>query len=192
MSIIYLTGMPATGKSSVTSIIAQRSRDIKIVRYSEVLREYLKKIDGIDYTIQDLREKSSQIVFPEHIISLDDLVVQQIEESAANHVILESHAVTIEKYGYRATPFSEDTLKRLHPDLILVLYDKPANLQCRILSDAQGRQLQDTDTIAYGQSLQASLALQYSVLLGTEICFLDGSKGPDYIAQWILGKLHCS
>lgn len=192
MSIIYLTGMPATGKSSVTRIIARRSRDIKIVRYSEALREYLKKIDGIDYTIQDLREKSSHIVFPEHIVSLDDLVVQQIEESATNHVILESHAVTIEKYGYRATPFSEDTLKRLHPDLILVLYDKPVNLQYRILSDAQGRQLQDTDAIAYGQSLQASLALHYSVLLGSEICFLDVGKGPDYIAQWIMDKLHCS
>ncbi len=192
MSIIYLTGMPATGKSSVTSIIAQRSRDIEIVRYSDVLKEYLKKTDGIDYTIQDLREKSSHIVFPAHIASLDDLVVQQIKESAANHVILESHAVTVEKYGYRATPFSEDTLKRLHPDLILVLYDKPVSLQYRILSDAQGRQPQDADAIAYGQSLQASLALQYSVLLGAEICFLDVSKGPDYIAQWILDKIHYS
>lgn len=190
MSIVYLTGMPSTGKSSVTSRIAMLAPDIEIICYSDVLKRYLKQIKRVDYTTQELREKSSHIIFPSHITSLDTLVAQQIEESTAAHIILESHAITVEDYGYRATPFSIKTLNRIRPDLIIVLYDKPQQIQSRILQDAQGRPLRDVEDIAYGQFLQASLALQYGVLRGAEIHFLNGCQDADSIAKWLLDKIN--
>ena len=189
MSTLYLTGMPGVGKTTVTKAIEKIDSRIEVIRYSSVLKSYLKDAHNHEYTTAQLREKSSTIISVEDVNKIDKEVVQMVKRSNAKHVILESHAITVEEYGYRATPFSTGLLTELNLDSIVVLYANPTLLQIRINSEPTGRRKQTLYDLTYGQNLQSVLALQYSILLGAKISFIDTNHDVDYVARVILEKV---
>ena len=71
------------------------------------LSPIIKMYSNQEYTTQQLRDGSSKIISAEDIKCLDNHVVQMINRSKTEHIIFESHAITIEEFGYRATPFSK-------------------------------------------------------------------------------------
>ena len=189
MSIVYLTGIPGVGKTSVTQAIKSIDSRIEIIRYSDVLKSYYKTVYNQEYTTQQLREGSSKIISAEDIKCLDNHVVQMIKRSKAEHIIIESHAVTVEEFGYRATPFSKHILTATNPDSIVVLYADPVLLQQRISMNPQGRREQTINDIVYEQNIQAMLALAYSFFIGAKTYFIDTNNCVDYVAKLILEKV---
>ncbi len=100
--VIYLTGPPASGKSTLVAVLEERVQPLKAFVYSKVLADYLSQKSVNRYSQDNLREMSARVITPDDIEIVDtqllDFVADNINKS---HIVIDSHAVTKEKYGFR-------------------------------------------------------------------------------------------
>lgn len=189
MRLLYLTGAPASGKSTIANAISQIEPSIQIIRYSDEIKNFYAGSKRGQFTTQQLRAESSKIISHSDISNIDRYILEKIQTSAANYIVLESHAITAESYGFRATPFSVQMLGMIAPDLIVCLYSETDLIFERIKDNPQGRLLQSTENIQVGQLLQMSLALQYGILSNAEIHFINTQQESQVVAQQIVNML---
>ncbi len=71
---------------------------------------------------------------------VDRALLAFVEEHRGRRpILIDSHAVTKEAYGFRITPFSLEQFGRLSPDELWVLYAGPKETRRRIEENAGGR-----------------------------------------------------
>lgn len=189
MRLLYLTGAPASGKSTITNAISQIEPSIQIIRYSDEIKNFYTESKRGQFTTQQLRVESSKIISYSDISNIDQYILKKIQTSAADYIVLESHAITSESYGFRATPFSVQMLEMIAPKLIVCLYSETDLIFERIKDNPQGRLLQSAENIQVGQLLQMSLALQYGILSNAEIHFINTHQESQVVAQQLVNML---
>jgi len=173
MKVIYLTGVPASGKTTLLEHISKSySADFECIMYGSLLLDVLKEQN---LSMKNLRELSSQVITQEAVRTADRRLRERID-SAHKHIILESHVITSEKYGYRAIPFLPDQLKSFNIAHLITLYASASEIVQRVDRNADGRPRQSRDDIAFMQSLQGSVATQYAFQLGIPAYFLNTGK----------------
>jgi adenylate kinase len=63
-----------------------------------------------------MHQQSSSLITPEDIAAVDQKLLSFVQERRGRiNVIIDSHPVTKENYGFRVTTFSLDQLKALAP-----------------------------------------------------------------------------
>ncbi len=88
----------------------------------------------------DLRQQSSKVITPEDIEALDSALLKRVGElRSRTNVVIDTHAVTKDPYGFRVTPFSLQRFGELRPTKIVVLYTSPEVAISRIRADPGGR-----------------------------------------------------
>ncbi|MCU7872086.1 MAG: AAA family ATPase [Candidatus Thiodiazotropha sp. (ex Lucinoma borealis)] len=185
--VIYLTGAPATGKSTLCKDLIDRVQGIKAYSYSELLRDHInrntvKQVDEIG-----IRCQSGSIVTNKSVAEIDKWLVNEIQTKRVDHnIIIDSHAVTKEHYGFRITPYTPVQLSALDPDMIICLYAEPSVIAERILEDPAGRPLPSLFELSLHVELQSSLAAQYSFVLGKPIHLIDSSMEPDTVVDQLI------
>ena len=189
MKLLYLTGAPATGKSTITDAITQINPSIQIIRYSDEIKKFLAQSNRGEFTTLQLREASAKIVSYRDIANIDQYILSKIQDSTANYIVLESHALTVESYGFRATPFSIQMLQMMAPNLIVCLYSESDVIFERIKNNPHGRLMQNIESIQTGQFLQMSLALHYAILSNAEIHFVNSQQESKIIANQLVDLL---
>src|SRR4051794_15258897 len=105
--VIYLTGAPASGKSSLGHYLKENLyNDLLLFEYGAELTKYINKKNSKQFNQEDLRNKSSKIITPEDVQALDELLISIIKENRTRkHIVIDTHAVTKEDYGFRVTAF---------------------------------------------------------------------------------------
>jgi adenylate kinase len=187
--VIYLTGPPATGKSSLVEYIKNNSAGFEAFTYSEVLARYVGGQSNEQYSQRDMREMSANVITPETIEIVDGLLLDFVSaNSDRRHVIIDSHAVTKEEYGFRVTPFSTEKLESLRPTLIFVLYSEPSVVIDRIKNNPMGRPSVSEFEAGFHCALQANVALIYGLQLGIPVYFLDAAAPTEKLAQEIIRR----
>jgi len=112
------------------------------------------------------------------------------EARTRTHVVIDSHPVTKEAFGFRVTPYSLDDFALLSPTQIWVLYADPETTAARIGRDAQGRPMVTAAEAAMHTHLQASVAATYGMRLGTPVHLFDTSRlDPDEVAVILAARL---
>ena len=138
--VVYVTGAPAAGKSSTLRLLTEQVPDIFIWEYGARLTELLRGRSSEIKTQAEIRANSAKVVTPDDIAELDERLLAFVEQNRGRgSIIIDSHSVTKERYGYRITAFSLAQIQRLVPDEIWVLIASPAETRRRIESDAGGR-----------------------------------------------------
>lgn len=174
--VVLLTGAPGVGKSTLRGALAKRLSGLQAFDYGMLLLER-KKGHGITIPYSELREKSSAIVTPDDVGSVDDWVIGRVSElRQRSDVILDSHALTAEQYGLRAIPFSADQLRRLKLDAVLVLRCEPATLLKRVHDKPEGRRNITEDLMRELQILQEAVGISYAIACGCPIFIIDVSE----------------
>jgi adenylate kinase len=178
--LIYLTGSPASGKSSLSSQIQkERAGEVVVFEYGKELTKYLKE-KGVQLDNQtELRQKSSAVVTQDDINTLDARLLDFAQsQRSTRHVIIDSHAVTKEAYGFRILPFSIEQIKVLNPSKIVVLYAESEVIIKRISENNQGRPLISSFEADMHTFLQAAVAINYGMNLHVPVYYLDSSRSP--------------
>jgi adenylate kinase len=99
--VVLLTGAPGVGKSTFRTALAYRFPALQAFDYGKLLLER-KAAEGVKMEYRELREKSSSVITPTDVGSIDDWVIQRISELRQHSdVVLDSHALTAESYGLR-------------------------------------------------------------------------------------------
>jgi adenylate kinase len=188
--VIYLTGAPATGKTTLGSYLTANVQPLNVFYYSRLLTDYLMQKHAGSFSHEQLRRESAKLIERSDITAVDQLLVEQVREKRReSHVIIDSHAVTKEGYGYRVTPFTSEVLKQLQPTMICMLYTEPSVVVDRIGSGGEGRSSVSLFEAAFHSELQASVALFYALTLDIPIYILDGNLPVANLAVEIVKRL---
>lgn len=188
--VIYLTGAPATGKSTLVQALVNSVKPLAAISYSARLKDYIARRDQREVDTQELRARSSGVVTPDDIEVIDGLLIEEVQHLRQHaHVVIDSHPVTKEAYGFRITAFSVAKLQAVRPTMICMLYAEPEVVVERIQIDPQGRQGVSHAEAAFHTELQSSVAAIYGVLLGVPVYLFDSSKPVEEIAEAIILRL---
>lgn len=183
-TVIYVTGAPATGKSTLCRALAFNS-DFQLFCYSQRLRDHVNRETSGALDEADIRRESGKVITPRHVDEVDDLLQEEAElcRESGKHLLIDSHPVTREAYGFRVTPFKLERLLKLRPDTFICLYADPVVLTTRIEADAQGRPLPSKFELSVHVELQASVVSTYSVLTGRPCHLLNSDVDPALLMQ---------
>lgn len=191
MKKVYLTGVAASGKSTLLDAVSLIQDNIMVISYSEILKSHISKKIGSSILKNDLRRLSSEIVQPDDIEKVDSIMVNLIENNIKRkHIIVDSHATTIEDFGIRTTPFKKRDLKRLDFDILISLYAEPEQILERIYAKGDGRKSVSLKTIDISINIQNTILLHYGEVLEKSVYFLDSSKALDYQVKWLLDLIN--
>ena len=171
--VIYLTGAPATGKSTLTKALKAYIADIQIFEFGERLTARLSGSGQVSDQA-DLRSRSAGAITLDDVRAVDQEMIDFVATHRATRpVIIDSHAVTKESYGYRVTPYSLKEFEKLGPTQIWMLYTAPEVALRRIAANAQGRPQITEEEARFHTQLQASVAITYGMQLGTAVHFFE-------------------
>ncbi len=184
MGVVYVTGAPATGKSTLCKALTLSGSDIEMFCYSEQLRDHLCRHAGRELDESDIRQQSAKLVTAQLVEDVDRLLLKEATQarSSGKQLLIDSHPVTKEAYGFRVTPFKVDLLRALAIDTFVCLYADPGVLAQRIRGNAQGRPLPSKFELSMHVQLQAEVVAQYAVLSGRPCHLVDSSIAPDELA----------
>jgi adenylate kinase len=175
--VLYVTGAPATGKSTLLAGLLRERRDVVAFSYGEELTKLVQSRTGKTSFVQDeLRAQSANLITPEDVAATDRRLAAVLAENRGRaHVVMDSHAVTKEGYGFRCTPFDARALAELGITKIACLYADAVTVRGRILSASGGRPLPTPFESDAHVFFQASVAITYGILLGCAVHFIDAA-----------------
>jgi adenylate kinase len=190
--VIYLTGAPAAGKSTAAKLLVERVAPLEVFEFGERLTTYLAQKDRSAIIQEDLRRQSANLVTPEDVQAVDQLLLQFVANARTRtHVVIDSHPVTKEGFGFRVTPYALDDFAKLAPTQIWVLYADPETTMARIGRDAQGRPAITAAEAALHTHLQASVATTYGMRVGRPIHLFDTSHlSPEEVVTMLAKRLN--
>lgn len=171
---VYITGAPASGKSSTTAKLKERVPDLHVWEYGARLTAFLRTRGTVLNDQHELRSQSARIVTPSDIDALDRKLLEWVAENRSRgHVVIDSHPVTKEDYGFRVTAFSGDAFRRLGPDEIWLFYVAPEETCRRISKDAAGRPTITPEEARIHSAAQASVACTFGIAAGCPVYMFD-------------------
>lgn len=190
--LIYLTGSPGSGKSSVLNEIKKEFKfNVQIWGYGERLKSKLEERDGTLLSTNELRAESSNIVTPQDIIDLDNDMLDWVNDNRSNNVLfIDSHPITKEVYGYRATTFDVKMLSKLRIDEIWEVYCRPEVAYERIKLSPQGRTHLSVYDCEMHNNLQNIVAVNYAIQSSAPAYFFDNSGSLETTVSFCLKRLN--
>ena len=187
--VIYLTGAPAAGKSTLVSLLMESVQPLEGLSYSKLLSDYIAQ-QRSQVDLAQMRKQSASLITPEDIDTVDTQLIEYVcRRRQETHLIIDSHPVTKEAYGFRITAFSIEKLQALRPTMICMLYTEPSVVVERIQANAQGRSTINYFEAAFHSELQGSVAATYGIVLGIPVYLLDSSKPVAEVANTIITRL---
>jgi adenylate kinase len=177
--LVYLTGIPASGKTTVVGKVKAVMPTVAVLEYSVLIAEHLAKKHRREVTHEELRRSSSNLITRQDVLSVDSFLISYATKLRRERpVIVASHPVTREQYGFRAIPFSPSMLLRIAPTAVCMLICSSETVNRRVGRNAEGRPLLAKNQVATHASIQGAIAAIYGFSLGVPMFFLESEKGP--------------
>lgn len=171
--VILLTGAPSVGKSTLRRSLASQYPELVHFDYGELLRQK-KENEGKCLSYEQMRAQSAGLIHTNDVHSLDEYLIGKVAELRQKHdIIIDSHAVTREHFGFRAVPFSMEQLGRLNLDGVIALRCSAETMLSRMAIVPEGRQEVSAPLAVEHQVLQECVGMIYAVMSGCPIFILD-------------------
>lgn len=174
--VVLLTGAPATGKSTLASYVQDHIQPVRCFDYGELLLRDLLRNTNSRLSYRRMRKLSADLISHRDVQSLDNRLIREIRRFRNDYnIIIDSHAVTRESFGFRVTPFSAAQLGRLNLDAVVALHCDPRMLADRIKASPEGRRRVTTEQARHHQFLQQAVASTYAISCGCPLFILDNT-----------------
>jgi adenylate kinase len=190
--VVYLTGPPASGKTTLCKRLEAEVPRLAVFHYSSLLVAHIRssRPELSELTEDELRERSASIIQASDVETVDRQLIKTVRRiRKASHVIIDSHAVTKEPFGYRVTPFSGTQLRALQPTMIAMIYAEAGEIAQRISRASGGRPSVTVFQADFHTFLQAQIALAYGLQLGLPVYVFDATKSVEPAIEKLASKL---
>lgn len=188
--VVYLTGVPASGKSSLCSMLEERVPNTRVFRFGYELTELVKLRTNV--TQEELRSRTTHIVTPDDVALIDQKAVDYAREHrSTSNIIIDTHALTREPFGFRMTPLSHQRIVELAPDFFVTMTATPRAILSRVTRAAKGRPILSVAQLEMQAALQGTISSTYAILCGKPAFFFENENEGDLesIAQNMIGLL---
>lgn len=183
--VVLITGIAAVGKSTLSRQIGN-TQGFKAFEYGvELFNQAAQKHKKISHS--DTRSHSEFYVSDENIRNTDkalQLFIQKYRNEC--HVVIDSHAVSKEKYGFRSEPFALGELQKANFSRIVCLYCEPNIIVERTKNNPDGRPILTIKEAEFYQNFQSSVAITYSTILGVPLHFINTNVTPEDVEKMFL------
>jgi adenylate kinase len=185
MAVIYLTGAPATGKTTCGTMLARETGMTMFSYGAELTRRLADRVGSQE----ELRQRSAAVITAADVVALDQELVERTAAArvAGPGLVVDSHAVTKEHYGFRCIPYSPEHLSSLGFTAIVCLFVAAEEVARRISEEPLGRPLPTLAQLAMHDEMQRSLAITYAHRLGVPVHLVDASAEPAVVVTQIRG-----
>ncbi len=184
--VLMLTGAAGTGKSTLSKELQKRLHPLKRVDFGQLLLERKIRHGHPGLTYEDLRRDSARLVTSEDVRAVDQELIESLPSMRREgHILIDSHAVTQEQFGYRITHYSFEQLKSLALDAVIVTYCHPAELVARRQRDPGGRPRLNEFEAQHQMALQEAVAVNYAITCGCRCYVLNSAQPVESLAAEI-------
>jgi adenylate kinase len=164
---IVLTAVPGAGKSTIIKKIRELRGDIKTVNFGDIMFEVAKE----KFAITD-RDLMRSILTPDDYRLVQTLAAKKISEMRRD-IVVDTHCSILTPRGYYPG-LPEEVVKRLEPDVIVLLEYDPTEIAKRRAKDIgsserTGREVETGETIELQQQMNRSYAAAYATLAQSSV-----------------------
>lgn len=186
---IYLTGAPATGKSTLTLAMAAMGGSLAVLEYGALMTKHLAGTHP-NLIQETLRSGVANLISTADVHAVNHGLVEAVRDPGRTRcIVIDSHQVTAEEFGLQVIPFELEVLRSLELTEIWLAVASPETLDERLQSSRQGRRPQSAFLSALHQGMQASIAVHYACTLGIPLQVIEMNKSPQQLAESLLTKL---
>jgi adenylate kinase len=138
-AVFLLTGVPGVGKTTVSKKLGELIDPLEIISFGEVILN-ARADDQPRITHSELRRNPTSEATMRTIKNASELLVLRLHElRTRTNVIIDSHAVAKDRYGFRVTPDGISLLSRIGLRAIFVLHANHDEVRRRLKIDTKGR-----------------------------------------------------
>jgi adenylate kinase len=173
--IALLTGPPGIGKSSVARQLIDRNPDVvEVISFGQLLHLAVERRLATSINYAEFRSSAASVVtrsdFEEATI---ELAKNKTASDPSKWLVVDSHAVAREEFGWQANPDIPGTLQQYAYNVIILL-DAPSQVVLkRIRKRPGGRLIKTKRDVEILSALQRGIATYYSGTIGSPLWVID-------------------
>jgi adenylate kinase len=189
--IALLTGPPGVGKSSVARQLAGRNPDIVVATsFGQLLHRAVERRLATSILYSEFRSSAASLVTPSDLEEATIELAGNATVSDPNRwLIVDSHAVAREEFGWQANPDTPSRLRRYAYNMIIML-DAPAQVVLeRIKKTPNGRLINTERDVALLSELQRGIAIYYSGTIGCPLWIIDAEPNINTVVDVVEATL---
>ena len=192
--IVLLTGAPGVGKTTVAQRIASlHPHAVKTIGFGRLVYQAVRSRSPL--SDEEFRSLAAEVTTPADLSpAAADMLTSLVASTRAEggSLLVESHAVARETFGWQAHPDSPSTLAGYTYDTLIHL-DAPAHvILSRTRADDGGRLAQDERDVAVLASIQMAVSVYYAAVLGVPLNVIDASRPVDDLVEPVCSLLGLS
>lgn len=182
--VILISGPPCSGKSTLIEELVGLVKNLHPLKYGQLILEELQR-DYPSLTYENMRSCASTLVTREVVAEVDRKAIDKVAEiRKTSNILIESHTVTQESFGFRAVPYSVNEIQGLAISCIILLSPPPNILVARVAENPEGRKVFSRPVAKGFLELQTIYAVNYSVISGCPLFSIDSSvRSPELTSQ---------
>lgn len=182
--ITLLTGVPGVGKSTVAAGVCALDSTATVLSFGRILFDLTRRQRAFELTYEQFRQRSWEFVNSRLIEEATSEARNRIRTAGRRHVIVDSHAVSIEPYGFRSTPDSPKLLEQFSYNTIVQLHASPEVVFERHGAElTSGRLYRTVDDVATAAVLQFAASTYYAGMTGCPLHVVDASPEVEKVVN---------
>ena len=184
--VVYLTGAPGVGKSTLANELGAKSERVKVFNYGSAMVDSIaaRRSSNRPPSVEELRRDTYAVVGRDDIKAVNAALAAWISEHRNDsHLIIDTHQVALDQSGLIALTFSQDELGSFLADEVWVISTSVETAISRISRDPNGRNIPSPRIAGLHATLQENLALYYSSVWHCYFRILDGEISRELLVE---------
>jgi adenylate kinase len=176
---VVVTGVPGVGKSTITRSIVTKIDPAVRIGFGELIFE-VKQQQEIMVDYEQLRASPNKSIPINYVDRAAELLLEKVTLlRQTTNILLDSHAVVKDYFGFRVAPEIND-FNKAKIDAVIVVHAPFDIVYQRLIKEPKGRTLISEQTFETQRTLQDAVAINFSLMARCPMYVIETSDNLDY------------